>query len=180
MLYTLGLQLVLLYSRSPESSEACGRARNASEMRGRRGVHGSVRIVGAGRPRRAHEGARWQLPTQWPLACRPLVQKLLQHPPSVSAVDMADAEAGPEIIMESRRESLREDVRELLVTRNVKHPELADGHFFPDEVDIELDMLGAPVMYWILGHVDRGDIVAVDNGGLLHAMMELVKEVPEP
>ena len=127
-------------------------------MRGRRGVHGSVRIVGAGRPRRAHEGARWQLPTQWPLACKPLVQKLLQHPPSVSAVDMADAEAGPEIIMESRRESLRENVRELLVTRNVKHPELADGHFFPDEVDIELDMLGAPVMYWILGHVDRGDI----------------------
>ena len=101
-------------------------------------------------------------------------------PPSVSAVDMADAEAGPEIIMESRRESLRENVRELLVTRNVKHPELADGHFFPDEVDIELDMLGAPVMYWILGHVDRGDIVAVDNGGLLHAMMELVEEVPEP
>ena len=121
-----------------------------------------------------------QLPEQWPLACKPLEQKLLQHPPSVSAVDMADAEAGPEIIMESRRESLRENVRELLVTRNVKHPELADGHFFPDEVDIELDMLGAPVMYWILGHVDRGDIVAVDNGGLLHAMMELVEEVPDP
>ena len=106
--------------------------------------------MGAGRPRRAREGAHWQLPAHWPL-----VQRLLQHPPSVSAVDMSDAEAGPEIIMESRRESLRENVRELLVTRNVKHPELADGHFFPNEVDIEHDMLGAPVMYWILGHVDR-------------------------
>ena len=33
-----------------------------------------------------------------------------------------------------------------------------------DEVDVDLDMLGAIMMDRVGGHIDRADVVAIDNG----------------
>jgi hypothetical protein len=41
--------------------------------------------------------------------------------------------------------------------------ELADGHLLPDEVDVQLYVLGSPVVDWIPGHVHRRNIVAERN-----------------
>jgi hypothetical protein len=61
----------------------------------------------------------------------------------------------------------------LVVTWNVEHSYLTDGHFLPDKVDVELYVLGASVVNRILGHVDHGHIVTVNDGGLLDTMMKL-------
>jgi len=44
------------------------------------------------------------------------------------------------------------------------------GHGLPpkrpsaDELDVDLDMLGATMMDRVGGHIDRADVVAIDNG----------------
>jgi hypothetical protein len=65
--------------------------------------------------------------------------------PPVSSVDEAYAETGPEVVMHRR----------LLVTREVEHTQLTNGHLLPGEVDVELDVFSSPMMNRILGHVDR-------------------------
>jgi hypothetical protein len=60
------------------------------------------------------------------------------------------------------------------------HAELAEGNFFPDEVNVQLDVLGSPVMDRVPGHVDRRDVVAVDYGSLPDAMVQLVEKMAQP
>ena len=42
---------------------------------------------------------------------------------------------------------------------------VTQGDAFPDEMNVQLDVLGPTVMHRVLAHVDRGDVVAVGDGG---------------
>jgi hypothetical protein len=41
--------------------------------------------------------------------------------------------------------------------------ELSQGHLFADEVNVNLEVLHATMMDGVGGHVDRTDVVAIDN-----------------
>jgi hypothetical protein len=44
--------------------------------------------------------------------------------------------------------------------------DIADGNAFLDEVEIDLDMLGALMLNEVVGEVDGVDVVVVDEGTL--------------
>jgi hypothetical protein len=58
--------------------------------------------------------------------------------------------------------------------------DITDGNTFPDEVEVDLDMLYALVLNGVGGEVDGVDIVAIDESALRQRSMELLKELPEP
>lgn len=47
----------------------------------------------------------------------------------------------------------------------MKNPYLTERRLFPNKVDVDLDMLSAPVLNRIGSHVDSADIVTEDDGG---------------
>ena len=55
----------------------------------------------------------------------------------------------------------------------MKHQNMSKGGFFTNKMDIHFDMLCPLVLHRVRGHVDRTDIVALDDGGLLKWEMEL-------
>jgi len=46
----------------------------------------------------------------------------------------------------------------------VENTDFPQGDLLTDEVDVDLDMLGATMMDRVGGHIDRADVVAIDNG----------------
>jgi hypothetical protein len=62
----------------------------------------------------------------------------------------------------------------------VQNTKLTEDNSLPREVDVELDVLRVPVMHRVHSHVDAGDVVAVDDGGLGHGDMELPKQLAKP
>jgi hypothetical protein len=55
---------------------------------------------------------------------------------------------------------------------------IADGNVFPDEVEVDLDMLGALMLNGVDEEVDGGDVIVVDESGLQQWGMELLEELP--
>jgi hypothetical protein len=55
--------------------------------------------------------------------------------------------------------------------------QLTKGDSFPHEVDVQLDMLGTPVMYRVLAHVDGGYVVAVGDRGAWNVDVELAEQL---
>jgi hypothetical protein len=62
----------------------------------------------------------------------------------------------------------------------VQDADITDGNAFPDEVEVNLDMLCALVLNGVGGKVDGADVVAVDESALRQRSMELLEELPEP
>jgi len=62
----------------------------------------------------------------------------------------------------------------------VEHPDLSQGHFVTDEVNVYLDVLRATMVNWIGSHVDSADIVTVDNRRRRDGRMELLKQLTKP
>jgi hypothetical protein len=54
---------------------------------------------------------------------------------------------------------------------------IADGNVFPDEVEVDLDMLGALMLNGVDEEVDGGDVIVVDESGLQQWGMELLEEL---
>jgi hypothetical protein len=57
----------------------------------------------------------------------------------------------------------------------VKHTYLAKGDLLSDEVNIQLNMLRATMMNWIGRHVNRTDVVAIDDSGGGDRLVELLE-----
>jgi hypothetical protein len=57
----------------------------------------------------------------------------------------------------------------------VKHTYLAKSDLLSDEVNIQLNMLRATMMNWIGRHVNRTDVVAVDDSGGGDRLVELLE-----
>jgi hypothetical protein len=62
----------------------------------------------------------------------------------------------------------------------VQDADITDGNAFPDEVEVNLDMLCALMLNGVGGEVDSADVVAVDESALRQRSMELLEELPEP
>jgi hypothetical protein len=62
----------------------------------------------------------------------------------------------------------------------VQDADITDGNAFPDEVEVDLDMLCALVLNGVGGEVDGADVVVIDESALRQRSMELLKELPEP
>jgi hypothetical protein len=73
---------------------------------------------------------------------------------------------------------LHEDVRELRGHRDVQDTGIADGNASPDEVEVDLDILGALMLNVVGGEVDDANIVKVDESALRQQGMELLEVVP--
>jgi hypothetical protein len=57
----------------------------------------------------------------------------------------------------------------------MKDTDVTKRYLLPNEVDINLDMLGATVLNWIRSHVNRTNIVTEDDGRSIKVMMKLLK-----
>jgi hypothetical protein len=62
----------------------------------------------------------------------------------------------------------------------MQHPNLPQSHLLMNEVDIDLNMFRATVMDRIGRHVNRANIVTVDNGCHGVGNMELLKQLAQP
>jgi hypothetical protein len=62
----------------------------------------------------------------------------------------------------------------------VQDTDIADGNAFLDEVDVDLDMLGALMLNEVDGEVDDADVVAVDETALRQWGIEFLEELSEP
>ena len=55
------------------------------------------------------------------------------------------------------------NVGELGCRGHVEYAHVAEGHALADEVEVDLHVLGALVLYWVGGEVHGADVVAVDD-----------------
>jgi hypothetical protein len=62
----------------------------------------------------------------------------------------------------------------------VQDVDITDGHAFPNEVEVDLDMLGVLVLNRVGGEVDDTDVIVVDESDLRERGMELLEELSEP
>jgi len=62
----------------------------------------------------------------------------------------------------------------------MKNTNFTKSYLLADEVDVDLDVLGATVVDRVGCHVDSANIVAVDNCGNLQRNVELLKKLPQP
>lgn len=102
-----------------------------------------------------------------------------QHPPAVSARG-TDAETGSEVFKQRRRQTFGEYIRELTGARNLKNAKFTNGYLLPNEVDVDLDVFGSPVMDGVASHVHTGDVVAVGHRRLRNGVVKLAKKLSEP
>jgi hypothetical protein len=86
----------------------------------------------------------------------------------------SDAKTGPKFGEELNWKSLGHDVRELVRGRDMKNPKLSQCHLLTDEVNVDLDMLRAPMVNWIFRHVDGTHIVTEDNRGVGEGNVEFL------
>jgi hypothetical protein len=64
--------------------------------------------------------------------------------------------------------------------QDVQDADITDGNAFPNEVEVDLDMLCTLVLNGVGGEVDDADFVAVDESALWQRSMELLEELSEP
>jgi hypothetical protein len=61
----------------------------------------------------------------------------------------------------------------------VQDADITDGNTFPDEVEVDLDMLTL-VLNGVSGKVDGTNVITVHESALGQWTMELLEELPEP
>ena len=91
-----------------------------------------------------------------------------------------DAKTGPELLENGRRQSFRHDVGELLRRRDVEDLDAPKSHLLTNEVYIELNMLRSTMVDRVGREVHGGDIVAVDERGLVNITKQLLEQLTEP
>ncbi len=72
-------------------------------------------------------------------------------------------------------QALGHEIGELMRRRNMEHMDLSQSHLFPNKVDVNLNVLGAAVVYRVGGHVGNTDVVAKDNGRGGDGSMQLLE-----
>jgi hypothetical protein len=87
---------------------------------------------------------------------------------------------GSKIGENNRRQSLGEDVGELQRGRDAENPNITGGDMLKDEVHVDLYVLCALMLHRIGGDVDRADVIAVDEGGTLERVVELLQKPAWP
>jgi hypothetical protein len=104
----------------------------------------------------------------------------LLTPPAVETLATTNIETGPKFWKHRSRQTLHEDVRELGGHRYVQDADITDGNMFPNEVEVDLDMLYTLVLNGVAGEVDSANIITVDESALWQRSIELLEELSEP
>jgi hypothetical protein len=113
---------------------------------------------------------------------RPPIQESSNPPPpcAVETIVPTDVETGPKLREHRGGQPLGEDVSELRSRRNVEDTNVPDGNALTDKLEINLNMLGAPVLNGVGGEIDSADVVAVDQSGLQQGVVQLHKQPTKP
>ena len=62
----------------------------------------------------------------------------------------------------------------------MKNSKITNGNPLPDEVEINLNMLGSLMLNRVGGHVDSADVVTIDQRGALRSSMKLKEKLVQP
>ena len=95
--------------------------------------------------------------------------------PLSSCVDWKDAQTGPKIIEQLRREPLGHDVSKLSRGRHMKNSNLTKRDLFSNKINVDLDMLSTAMLNRVRSHVDGADIVTKDDCSGRERMMKFTK-----
>jgi hypothetical protein len=109
-----------------------------------------------------------------------LCYNIFSNTPTVKTLATTNIETGPKFQKHRCRQTLREDVHDLGGCRHVQYADITDGNTFPNEVEVDLDMLRTLMLNGVGGEVDDADVVAVDESVVWQRSMELLNELPEP
>ncbi|XP_047085243.1 abscisic acid 8'-hydroxylase 3-like [Lolium rigidum] len=63
---------------------------------------------------------------------------------------------------------------------NMENAHSTKSNLLTDEMDIQLNVFGSPVMYWIGRHVYCTEIIAINNGGCMNRTVQLLKYMANP
>ena len=107
------------------------------------------------------------------------IQITLYHPHSLK-LHWYDAKTVPESFKGLRCEALGHDVGILLIGRHMEDAELAGLHPFPNEVDVEFDVLRSFVIDRIRGQVHNRDVVAERHRSFEYGGVKLTEELLQP
>ena len=91
-----------------------------------------------------------------------------------------DAKTGPELLENRSRQSFRHDVGELLRRRDVEDPDAPKGHLLTNKVYVKLNVLRSSMVDRVGGEVHGGDVVAVDECGLVNITKQLLEQLTKP
>lgn len=80
-------------------------------------------------------------------------------------------ETGPKIPEQLSRESLGHNIGELVTRGNMQNPNLAKRHLLGNKIDVNLNVLGVPVLNWVGRHVDCTNVVTVNHCSGTNRMM---------
>jgi hypothetical protein len=70
--------------------------------------------------------------------------------PLVKTLATTEVETGPKILEHGRREALGKDIGELRSSWHMKKSHITDGDTLADKVEVELDMLRALMLEWVV------------------------------
>ena len=62
----------------------------------------------------------------------------------------------------------------------MKNTKITNGNPLPDEVEVNLNVLGTLMLYRIGGHVDCTDVVAIHQCGVPKGGVQLLQELMQP
>jgi len=62
----------------------------------------------------------------------------------------------------------------------MKNLDVSQCDSLPDEVEIDLNVLGALMLNWITGHIDGADVVTVDQCSSTKRCVQLKKKLAQP
>jgi hypothetical protein len=92
---------------------------------------------------------------------------------------ITDSQTGPKVSEQLYRKTLAHDISELVHRGNMEDANLSQCHLLANEVDVDLDMLGATVD-GVSGHIDGATIVVVDHRGQGYKDVKFLKKLPHP
>jgi hypothetical protein len=91
-----------------------------------------------------------------------------------------NAQTGPKVREELYGETLGHDISELVSGGHMKDPDLSKRDLLADELNVELDVLRAPVVNRVGSHIDHADIVAIDNRSCSEGNVKFLKKMADP
>ena len=95
-------------------------------------------------------------------------------------VDGTNIQTGAKFCEDRGGEPLGEDICVLRRCRNVEDADISKGDPFTDKVKVDFHVLGALMLNGVGGEVDGADIVAVDEGGSLQGVVQLLEKLLQP
>jgi hypothetical protein len=109
-----------------------------------------------------------------------LCYNIFSNTPTLKTLATTNIETGPKFQKHRCRQTLREDVHDLGGRRHVQDADITDGNAFPNEVEVDLNILRTLMLNGVGGEVDGTDVVTIDESVVWQRSMEHLNELSEP